>query len=107
MSKPSDLIQGTLDLLILKTVSLEPKHGWAIAKRIQLLSDDVLSRARVIIFNDASPTDTLAVRLRRFVENGGGLLIALGSQAAWPANAAEWLPASESNNGDGEKPAAG
>lgn len=42
MSKPSDLIQGTLDLLILKTISLEPKHGWAIAKRIQQVSEDVL-----------------------------------------------------------------
>lgn len=42
MSKPSDLIQGTLDLLILKTLSLEAKHGWAIAKRIQQVSDDVL-----------------------------------------------------------------
>ena len=38
MSRPSDLIQGTLDLLILKTISLEPKHGWAIAKRIQQVS---------------------------------------------------------------------
>jgi PadR family transcriptional regulator PadR len=42
MSKPSDLIQGTLDLLILKTVSLEPKHGWAIAKRIQQVSSEAL-----------------------------------------------------------------
>ena len=42
MSKPSDLIQGTLDLLILKTVALEPRHGWAIAKRIQQVSGDVL-----------------------------------------------------------------
>jgi len=42
MSKPSDLIQGTLDLLILKTISLEPKHGWAIAKRIQQISNDEL-----------------------------------------------------------------
>jgi PadR family transcriptional regulator PadR len=42
MSKPSDLIQGTLDLLILKTISLEPQHGWAIAKRIQQVSNDVL-----------------------------------------------------------------
>lgn len=42
MSKPSDLIQGTLDLLILKTISLEPKHGWAIAKRIQQVSNDEL-----------------------------------------------------------------
>jgi PadR family transcriptional regulator PadR len=42
MSRPSDLIQGTLDLLILKTISIEPKHGWAIAKRIQQVTDEVL-----------------------------------------------------------------
>lgn len=43
MPKPSDLLQGTLDLLILKTIAREPLHGWGIAKRIQALSDDVLS----------------------------------------------------------------
>ncbi len=43
MPKPSDLLQGTLDLLILKTLAKEPLHGWGISKRIQLLSDDVLS----------------------------------------------------------------
>lgn len=42
MGKPNDLVQGTLDLLILKTLSLEPKHGWAIAKRIQQISREVL-----------------------------------------------------------------
>ncbi|HLW77675.1 MAG TPA: PadR family transcriptional regulator [Bryobacteraceae bacterium] len=42
MAKPSDMVQGTLDLLILKTISLEPKHGWAIAKRIQQVSKEVL-----------------------------------------------------------------
>jgi transcriptional regulator len=42
MAKPTDLVQGTLDLLILKTVFLEPKHGWAIAKRIQQVSGDTL-----------------------------------------------------------------
>jgi PadR family transcriptional regulator PadR len=42
MGKPSDLVQGTLDLLILKTIALEPKHGWAIAKRIQQVSKEVL-----------------------------------------------------------------
>jgi len=42
MGKPSDLVQGTLDLLILKTIAPEPKHGWAIAKRIQQISRDVL-----------------------------------------------------------------
>lgn len=42
MGKPNDLVQGTLDLLILKTISLEPMHGWALAKRIQQISEDVL-----------------------------------------------------------------
>jgi transcriptional regulator len=41
--KPSDLLQGTLDLLILKTLARGPLHGWAISKRIQELSSDVLS----------------------------------------------------------------
>ena len=42
MPKATDLVQGTLDLLILRTISLEPKHGWAIAKRIQQVSRDAL-----------------------------------------------------------------
>ncbi len=42
MGKPNDLVQGTLDVLILRTLALEPKHGWAIAKRIQQVSRDVL-----------------------------------------------------------------
>ncbi len=42
MGKPTDLVQGTLDLLILKTLSLQPQHGWAIAKRIQQVSQEVL-----------------------------------------------------------------
>ncbi len=42
MSKPTDLVQGTVDLLILKIVALEPMHGWAIAQRIRQMSSDVL-----------------------------------------------------------------
>ena len=42
MSKATDLVQGTLDLLILKTISLEPSHGWAIAKRIRQISQEAL-----------------------------------------------------------------
>jgi len=42
MGKPTDLVQGTLDLLILKTLSLGAMHGWAIAKRIQQVSSEVL-----------------------------------------------------------------
>ena len=42
MSKPSDLVQGTLDLLVLKAISVEPTHGWAIAKRIEQISRKAL-----------------------------------------------------------------
>jgi len=42
MTRPTDLVQGTLDLLILRTIASEKLHGWAIAQRIQLLSQDVL-----------------------------------------------------------------
>ncbi len=42
MSRPSDLVQGTLDLLILKILALEPMHGWAIGQRLRQFSGDVL-----------------------------------------------------------------
>jgi PadR family transcriptional regulator, regulatory protein PadR len=42
VSKPNDLVQGTLDLLILKVIALEPMHGWAIAQRIHQMSGEVL-----------------------------------------------------------------
>ena len=43
MPKPADFLQGTLDLLILKTLSREPLHGWGIGKRMLELSDDVFT----------------------------------------------------------------
>ena len=42
MSKPTDLVQGTMDLLILKILALEPLNGWAIGQRLKQVSDDVL-----------------------------------------------------------------
>lgn len=42
MSKPSDLVQGTLDMLILKILALEPLNGWAISQRLKQISSDVL-----------------------------------------------------------------
>ena len=42
MTKPTGLVQGTLDLLILKVIALEPMHGWAIGQRIRQMSGDVL-----------------------------------------------------------------
>jgi PadR family transcriptional regulator PadR len=42
MSKPTDLVQGTLNLLILRILALEPMHGWALAQRLKQMSKDVL-----------------------------------------------------------------
>jgi PadR family transcriptional regulator, regulatory protein PadR len=42
MSKPADLVQGTLDLLVLKILALQPLHGWALSQRLKQLSGDVL-----------------------------------------------------------------
>ncbi|HUV69903.1 MAG TPA: PadR family transcriptional regulator [Terracidiphilus sp.] len=42
MSKPLDLVQGTLDLLVLKILALEPLHGWALSQRLKQVSGDVL-----------------------------------------------------------------
>ncbi len=42
MSRPADLVQGTLDLLVLKILALEPLHGWAISQRLKQVSKDVL-----------------------------------------------------------------
>jgi PadR family transcriptional regulator PadR len=42
MSRPSDLVQGTLDLLVLKILALEPMHGWALSQRLRQVSNDVL-----------------------------------------------------------------
>ena len=42
MSKPSDLVQGTLDLLLLKILALEPLHGWAISQRLRAVSGEIL-----------------------------------------------------------------
>lgn len=42
MTKPADLVQGTLDLLILRVIALEPMHGWAIAQRIGQMSNEEL-----------------------------------------------------------------
>ena len=46
MSRPPDLVQGTLDVLILRTLALEPMHGLAVAQRLRALSADVLSVSR-------------------------------------------------------------
>jgi Transcriptional regulator PadR-like family len=70
MPKPSDLLQGTLDLLILKTIAREPLHGWGIAKRIETLSGDVLAVGQGSLYplpaeEPSSACGSHLVRLRR------------------------------------------
>ena len=71
------------------------------------LNEEALARTRVIIFNDASPSEAVAARLKRFVEGGGGLLVVYGSQAAWPASATEYLPATPAGSVDRSRGGAG
>ena len=56
----SDLLQGTLDMLVLRVLSLEPMHGWGISERIQQMSDDVL----------AVPQGSLYPALQRLLRRG-------------------------------------
>jgi len=67
MGKANDLVQGTLDLLILKTLSLEPMHGWAIAKRIEQI------RATVLKVQQGSSIRRSSARAAAWIEAAGGL----------------------------------
>ena len=55
MSDQTDLLQGTLDLLIMRTIALEPLHGWAIAQRIQQISDELLRVQQGSLYPGAAP----------------------------------------------------
>ena len=72
MAKPNDLVQGTLDLLILKTVSLEPKHGWAIAKRIQQISGEVLQVQQGSLYPALHRLEQKAWIKAKWAESGTG-----------------------------------
>ena len=50
MSRPTDLVQGTVDLLILKIIAAEPMHGWAIAQRIRQMSKEVLQLGQSALY---------------------------------------------------------
>jgi hypothetical protein len=71
------------------------------------LSDEVLAQTRVVIINDASPSESVSARLKKFVEGGGGLLVVYGSQASWPSAAASFLPATAAGSIDRSRGGAG
>lgn len=64
-----------------------------VTRTAETLSGEDVARARVVILNDVPVSAAAAGRLSTFVNQGGGLLVALGERAAWPGNAAEVLPA--------------
>ncbi len=84
----------TSALYLTRALAIGEAPRFAVTSRaVDALSDEVLDRTRVIIFDDVSPADATAARLKRFVENGGGILVVNGPQATWPASAADILPA--------------
>ena len=64
----ADVLQGTLDLLVLKTLALEPMHGWGIAQRIQQLSRDALAVGQGSVY-----PALLRLENRGFVANSWGV----------------------------------
>jgi len=71
------------------------------------LTAEVLARTRMVILNDASPSEAVAGRLKAFVEGGGGLLVVYGPQAAWPASAHDFLAAMATGSVDRSRGSAG
>ena len=71
------------------------------------LTAEVLARTRMVILNDASPSEAVAGRLKAFVEGGGGLLVVYGPQAAWPASAQDFLAAMATGSVDRSRGSAG
>ena len=89
--------QGSADATLYLTRALaigEAPRFDASMQALEALAGDAMNRARVIILNDVPISEAAATRLVTFVEGGGGLFMALGQRASWPAARASWLPAS-------------
>jgi hypothetical protein len=88
---------GSADAMLYLSRALaigEQPHFNATMQSPDALAGDAMNRARVIFLNDVTISDAVAARLVTFVEGGGGLLMALGPRASWPASRAAWLPVS-------------
>lgn len=78
----------------------------ASTQSVEALGAEALGRARLVIVHDANVDEPVATRLMAFVENGGGLLVAAGPRAGWPAPRRAWLPAALDNPVDRTRGAA-
>lgn len=84
---------GPGGLYLMRALSIgESPRFETVVRQAEALSDTDLQRASVVLLNDVAVPASLARRLGRFVEDGGGLFVAVGSRAAWPADA-DVLPA--------------
>jgi hypothetical protein len=95
---PVTLVHGTRAardaLYLARALAIGDAPKFDVATRsVDDLTSDVLAQTRLVVLNDVSPGESVVARLKTFVEAGGGLLVAHGSQAAWPAASAEFLPA--------------
>jgi hypothetical protein len=89
--------QGPADATLYLSRALaigEAPHFDAAMQSPEALAGDGMNRARVIFLNDVPISDAVAAKLVTFVEGGGGVMMALGQRASWPASRASWLPAS-------------
>ncbi len=84
--------QSAADLYLLRALAIGDRPRFdATSHQIDGVTAEALSRTRVLVLQDLQVSPQLATRLRTFVEGGGGLILALGPRASWPAEA-NWLP---------------
>ena len=88
--------QGSADatLYLARALSIGESPRFAASMQSPEVLTESINHARVIILNDLAIGDAAAAKLVTFVEGGGGLMIATGPRATWPASRAAWLPAS-------------
>src|SRR5215467_11792901 len=85
MESKSDLLQGTLDMLILKIVALGPVHGYAIAQRIRQISKEVLQVQAGVVLSGAAPAGEAGMATRRVGRSGNRAQgQVLCTHEAWP-----------------------
>ncbi len=95
-------------LYLARALAIGERPRFAVSSRQgDELTDAVLADTRLVILNDASPSEQVAGRLRTFVHGGGGVLVTYGPHASWPVSAADFLPAAPADSVDRTRGGAG
>ncbi|HUE88516.1 MAG TPA: BatA domain-containing protein, partial [Vicinamibacterales bacterium] len=100
--------RGDQALFLTRALGIGDSPKFDVATRsLDDLTADVLARTRLVILNDASPSEAITGRLEQFVEGGGGLLVVYGPQASWPPSAQAFLAAMPAGSIDRSRGTAG